>query len=344
MSNIDTQHTFNPNATGVNNGNFFGFPYSLEEATVVIYPVKWDVTTSYGGGASKGPDAILAASPQLDFYDWDYPLAWENRIGTAKACEAISVSNAPMRSLAEGVIAHLEEGGDIADVQDDIYTINLASRDMVEEVKKDTRELLNSGKKVILLGGDHSTPLGYMQALAENGEKFSILHIDAHADLRDAYEGFEYSHASIMFNALKIKQVDRLVQVAIRDTCPDEIELVESSNGRVKQFPYPIIASRTFDGQTWNDICRDIIESLGERVYVSFDIDGLDPSLCPGTGTPVAGGLSFYQATYLLLMLKKSGKKIIGADLNEVCPSSSENEWDANVGARLLYKLCSLIS
>ena len=240
MSNIDTQHTFNPNATGVNNGNFFGFPYSLEEATVVIYPVKWDVTTSYGGGASKGPDAILAASPQLDFYDWDYPLAWENRIGTAKACEAISVSNAPMRSLAEGVIAHLEEGGDIADVQDDIYTINLASRDMVEEVKKDTRELLNSGKKVILLGGDHSTPLGYMQALAENGEEFSILHIDAHADLRDAYEGFEYSHASIMFNALKIKQVDHLVQVAIRDTCPDEIELVESSNGRVKQFPYPI--------------------------------------------------------------------------------------------------------
>jgi agmatinase len=183
-----------------------------------------------------------------------------------------------------------------------------------------------------------------MQTLAERGEKFSILHIDAHADLRDAYEGFEYSHASIMFNALKIPQVERLVQVAIRDTCPDEIELIEKSDGRVKQFPYPVIAGRVFGGQTWEEICRDIIESLGERVYVSFDIDGLDPSLCPGTGTPVAGGLTFYQATYLLLMLKKSGREIIGADLNEVCPSSDDNEWDANVGARLLYKLCSLIS
>ena len=344
MSNKETHNNFNPNDTGVNNGNFFGFPYSLQQADVVVYPVEWDVTTSYGGGASRGPKAILDASPQLDFYDWDYPHAWENKIGTAYANEAISSANAPMRKLAESVISHLENGGDKTAVIKDIETINKASREMVERVKKDTRALLEDGKKVVLLGGDHSTPLGYMQSLAESGEKFSILHIDAHADLRDAYEGFEYSHASIMFNALKIPQVERLVQVAIRDTCPDEIELVKKSGGRVRQFPYPLLAAREFCGEKWHDICHYIIEALGERVYVSFDIDGLDPSLCPGTGTPVAGGLTFYQATYLLLMLKNSGREIIGADLHEVCPSSEENEWDANVGARMLYKLCSLIS
>ena len=279
----------------------------------------------------------------MDFFDWDYPLAWENKIGTSQPNQAISVLNAPSREKAERIISALEND-ETADYLD-AYTksVNSASQTMVLEVKKDTKALLEQGKKVILLGGDHSTPLGYIQALAERNASFSILHIDAHADLRCAYEGFEYSHASIMYNAVKIPQVHSLVQVAIRDISPAEKALAESSNGRIVQFDDYTNSRRLFSGDTWKTICSEIISSLAEKVYVSFDIDGLDPSLCPGTGTPVAGGLSFGQASFLLAELSRSGKTIIGADLNEVCPSSEENEWDANVGARILYKLCSLV-
>ncbi|MDD4820889.1 MAG: agmatinase family protein [Flavobacteriales bacterium] len=343
MSNKKDTITFDPGATGVNNGNFFGFPYSLEDSSTVVYPVEWDATTSYGGGASRAPKAVLDASPQLDFFDWDYPNAWENKIGTAKANQAISVLNTPSRAKAKKIISALETGQEADYLSDYTRSVNVASQTMVDEVRKDTSVLLSKGKKVVLLGGDHSTPLGYIQALAQQNDAFSVLHIDAHADLRCAYEGFEYSHASIMYNTLKIPQVKTLVQVAIRDISPAEKSLSENSGGRVIQYDDYTNSRRLFSGDTWKNICGDIISSLGEKVYVSFDIDGLDPSLCPGTGTPVAGGLSFQQSSFLLSELHKSGKTIIGADLNEVCPSDNDDEWDANVGARILYKLCSLV-
>jgi len=178
-----------------------------------------------------------------------------------------------------------------------------------------------------------------MQALAEKHTSFGILHIDAHADLREAYEGFEFSHASIMFNALKIPQIKQLVQVGIRDYCEAELQLIQSDQ-RITTYFDRDLKYQQFEGKAWSVICNQIINKLPEKVYLSFDIDGLDPKLCPHTGTPVPGGLEFEQALYLVEKLVNSDRKIIGFDLNEVAPGN--DEWDANVGARLLYRLSNM--
>lgn len=202
---------------------------------------------------------------------------------------------------------------------------------------------MNEGKIVGLVGGDHSTPLGYMKAIGERHGSFGILHIDAHADLREAYEGFTYSHASIMFNALKeIPSLTRLTQVGIRDYCDAEAGMIKSDS-RIKTFFDADLATERFGGTSWKELCSRIISTLPDKVYVSFDIDGLSPDNCPSTGTPVPGGLSFNEAVFLLSELSNSGKTIVGFDLNEVAPNpdNEDDQWDANVGARVLYKLCN---
>jgi agmatinase len=202
---------------------------------------------------------------------------------------------------------------------------------------------MNKGKLVALLGGDHSTPFGMLQALAEKYPAFAILQIDAHADLRPAFEGFTYSHASIMYNALTIPQVSKIVQVGIRDFCQQEAELIQNSNGRIKTFFDRDLKQARYSGKNWAQQVQEIIAELPNEIYISFDIDGLDPKLCPNTGTPVAGGFEFEEITYLIQEISKSGKKIIAVDLNEVSPGVND-EWDANVGARMLYRICNLMA
>jgi agmatinase len=224
-------------------------------------------------------------------------------------------------------------------------------------VAKETEKVLNEGKFPIILGGDHASPFGAIQVLAQKYKNFGILHIDAHADLRKAYEGFEYSHASIFNNVVhKIPGVQKLVQVGIRDFSEEEY-LLTQTNAKIKtHFDFEIQA-KLENGESWKKLCKEIADALPENVYVSFDIDGLNPALCPNTGTPVPGGLSFSQAQGLLVELVAQGKKIVGADLCEVAPKlnaekeqSSQNseisvdaQWDANVGARVLYSLCAVL-
>jgi agmatinase len=182
-----------------------------------------------------------------------------------------------------------------------------------------------------------------MQALAEKFGEFAVLQIDAHADLRIAYEGFEYSHASIMYNALKLKEVQKLVQVGIRDYCEEELNIIENSKGRVKTFFDRDIKYAQYNGDSWDRIVNRIVNELPNQIYLSFDIDGLDPKLCPNTGTPVAGGFETEQVLFLLEKIVRSGRKIIAFDLNEVSPGVG-NDWDANVAARLLYRICNLVA
>ena len=188
------------------------------------------------------------------------------------------------------------------------------------------------------MGGDHSTPLGLIRALAKKHQDFGILHIDAHCDLRDAYEGFTYSHASIMHNALKLSEVSKLTQVGIRDYSIDERATVEQSNGRIQTFFDADLKDREYRGESWHATTEAIVKTLPQNVHVSFDIDGLDPALCPHTGTPVPGGLQYNKATYLLHAVAESGRKIIGFDVNEVAPGT-DSEFDANVGMRILWEL-----
>ncbi len=332
---------FNPNDIGIANGNYFGLPYTPEESELILYSVPWDVTTSYGGGASHGPQAMLSASLQVDLFDFDVPDAWSAAIGTIPFDDDLYTTSSKNRDIAEAMISYLEQGGDPEGRKflQHLETVNEACQEMVDSVAKETGEWLDKGKIIGLVGGDHSTPLGLIRALADHHESFGILHIDAHADLREAYEGFTYSHASIMYNALKLQQVQKLVQVGIRDLCQDEFNLAQADS-RVVMFNDYDLKAEAFNGKLWHQQCEAIVAQLPQKVYISFDIDGLQPELCPNTGTPVVGGLSFNQAHYLLRMVVKSGKQIIGFDLNEVSPA--DNDWDANVGARVLYKLCLL--
>jgi agmatinase len=338
LSKHDKILQFNPNNPAQEDSNLFGLPFNAEESDIVILPVPWEVTVSYQAGTAKGPTAIFEASAQVDLLDSDIPDAWKAGIHLLPQSEELSESSLELRDQAIKHIESLHQGvEDRRDAEESLARINQACAEMVEYVQQETRYWLLKNKIVGLLGGDHSTPLGFIKSLTEFHDSFGILQIDAHCDLRRSYEGFTYSHASIMYNALKEKQVEKLVQVGIRDYCSEEMEYIQSSKGRVLCYFDEQLSAAHFSGKTWDKQCEEIIAQLPQKVYVSFDIDGLNPSLCPNTGTPVPGGLEYSQAIYLLRKLAKSGKTIIGFDLNEVAPGA--DEWDANVGARLLFKL-----
>jgi len=333
---------FDPNGVGDVSGGLFGLPFTVEEAEVVIIPTPWEVTVSYRAGTAKGPEAVKEASPQLDLFDPNIKEAWKLGIAMEEISEDWAALSTELRLKAEAYINWLEEGSpkeSQGPFESLAAEVTRHGEELLQWLKHKALTYLEQGKLVGVLGGDHSTPLGLMHALAEKHEEFGILQVDAHADLRDAYEGFTYSHASIMFNALKLPQVKKLVQVGIRDLAQSEAELAEQSNGRVTIFYDAVLKENMYAGDSWKKECKKIIAQLPQKVYISFDIDGLDPKLCPGTGTPVPGGLEFEQAVYLIKQLVKSGREIIGFDLCEVAPG--ESEWNGNVGARMLMKLCN---
>jgi agmatinase len=336
---------FDPSQPGLADESIFGLPFSAEQSEIIIIPVPWEVTVSYGAGASDGPSAILEASFQVDLHHQEYPELWKLGIHLDLDAQTEDWANqsSEYKSLAQPIIRALESGEVIAEnpkLQSDLDKINLVCANLNENVKNKTLHWLNQGKKVALLGGDHSTPLGYYQALATKNEEFGILHLDAHMDLRIAYEGFTYSHASIMYNALQIPEISKIVQIGIRDFCEQEAET--ALNNRVLVHTDMDMKAETFVGITWEQHCEKIINSLPQKVCVSFDIDGLYSWYCPNTGTPVPGGFSFEQATYLLSKLANSNKEIIGFDLVEVAPG--DDDWDGNVGARMLFHMCGMLA
>lgn len=345
MTKKEKINSFDPNSVGNLNNNIFGLPFTTEESEVVLIPVPWEVTVSYGSGTANGPKAIFEASFQVDLYDANIKDAWKMGIAMDKIPANIKTQSNRLRKKTEAYISLLEQGKNPESnkkMKAIVAEVDKAARELNAHVKKTTSNFLSKNKTVGLIGGDHSTPLGFMQALSEQHSSFGILQIDAHADLRKAYEGFEFSHASIMYNALKINAVSKLVQVGIRDYCEEEVDVIKNNPARIVTYFDRDIKRRMFEGETWKKICDEIINLLPDNVYLSFDIDGLDPKLCPNTGTPVAGGFEMEQALYLIERVVKSGKTIIGFDLNEVSPG--KDEWDANVGARLLYRMALLVA
>jgi agmatinase len=336
---------FNPNDIAVPNGNIFGFPVSESEADIVIIPVPWDATASYGKGTSDGPQAILNASLQLDFYHPKLKDAYKTKVFMTAISEEWKEINDSLCEKCLEYIDFLETGG-ILDQNDYfqgvVREINEAHLALKNNLKERIQSFHAQGKMVAILGGEHSTPLALIEALNKKYDNFGILQIDAHADLRVAYESFEQSHASIMYNVLKsCDRMTKLVQVGIRDIAPSEVELIKNSNGRVKTFFDWDIKEQQMEGRLWKEQVEQIIQELPQKVYISFDIDGLNPSLCPNTGTPVVGGFELSEINYLFFKLLEAGKEIIGFDLNEVSPSE-DNEWDANVGARALWNMVVL--
>lgn len=324
----------------------FGIPLSEAESRVILLPVPWEVTTSYGSGASWGPALIRQASEQIDLFDLELGKAYEQGYHMLPHPKEIKDLNDKTKIKAQKLIELVtEQSSDKAQMDKLRQEVNDASAYLNSWVYQQSKRILDQGKLLGLVGGDHSSPYGAIQAVSEQqSADFGVLHIDAHSDTRKAYHGFTHSHASIMYNVMSAPwKPKKLVQLGIRDFCEEEYDFVKSRND-IKTFFDLDVKRRMLGGEPWARIVQDVVKELPEKVYISFDIDGLDPAFCPHTGTPVAGGLSSDQIYFLFNEIAKSGKRIVGFDLNEVSTGGVDpedaDEWDGNVGARILFKLC----
>lgn len=338
-----TIENFNPNDPATSGNNIFGLPFNNDNAALIIIPVPWEATVSYRTGTVQGPEKILQASMQVDLFDLDYKDQWKKGISLLSIDKEIEKLSFQTRVKVEEILDNLYEGEEIDETT--LNDVNKASQYLNQWVENTCTEYINKGKKIALIGGDHSTPLGIIKALSKKYENFGILQIDAHADLRKAYEGFTYSHASIMYNVLEeIPRVEKLIQVGIRDYCDEEYDYIQQNPTRVKTFFDQNIKEDQFNGKNWNNITTDIIAELPDNIYVSFDIDGLRPHLCPNTGTPVPGGFELEEVFYLFKKIQEAGKNIIGFDLNETAnDGSDEDTIDTITAARIIYKLSNIV-
>ncbi len=275
--------------------NFGGLPlkYSnYNNSNIVILPVPFDKTSTWLKGSAKGPGAIINASANMELYDIETGSeVYKRGIHTAKELNAA------------------------------------ASRDMVEKVTKKTAKLINDEKFVVVIGGEHTVSLGSIKAHSEHYKNISILHLDAHSDMRDSYEGNKYSHASVMARAKEI--TPGIVSAGIRSMDSSELKNIDQ-----KKIFY---ASDIRNSKDW---VRRVVKKLSENVYISIDLDVLDPSIMPSTGTPEPGGLGWYEVMDLLKNVAKN-KNIVGFDIVELCPAKGNAAPDF-LAAKLIYTLLSL--
>ena len=322
--------TFDPDAPAEGDG-LFGLPYTPEQAAVVVIPVPFEATASYRRGTKDAPTAILEASRQVDLHDIETGDPWTAGL----AMEPVDPRVVAWEDAAsEDSVVVIANGGRDPGDPERCARVDAIMRQLNDHVEARTRHWLEQGRIPAILGGDHSVPLGAIKAASERFPGLGVLHVDAHADLRVAYEGFEFSHASILYNVSRLPGVAAIAQVGIRDFGRAEREYSESST-KIETWFQANVAWQLAGGASWRKLCEDIVRPLPKDLWITFDIDGLNPDLCPETGTPVPGGLTWEQALVLLRTVGESGRRIVGFDLNEV----GNAEWDAIVGARLLYKL-----
>jgi agmatinase len=334
---------FDPDAAARPGSGIFGLSDDPSTAHVHVIPVPFDATTSYRKGAARGPEAILRASRQVELFDPLLGKPYRRGICMLEANPRIAALNEEASAKADRIIAL---GGDIGEdraLARDLARVNAIGAELNAIVRSATKAVLDAGKLPAIVGGDHSAPFGAMQAASERYPGLGVLHFDAHADLREAFEGFEWSHASIMHNVVsRLEAVSILAQVGIRDLGEREHERILGSKGRIRTLFDTEWARARLEGFNLRELVRKRLEPLPEHVYVSFDVDGLEPTLCPNTGTPVPGGLSWHEAMLWIEELARSGRRVVAIDLNEVNPGAGDPEvdsWDAIVGARLLYRL-----
>jgi agmatinase len=274
---------------------------AFERARVVIVPVPFDGTTCYRPGTREGPQAIIDASRNLELYDAELRRSpYEVGIHTLRAVDILA-GNAPA---------------------------------MVDRTELVTSHLLDAGKFVVTLGGDHLTSIGVVRAFAKRHPNMSVLQIDAHADLRESYEGSPLSSATIMRRVLDV--CPRTAQVGIRSLSAPEAKLVEERN--LPMWLASDIHAQTRTGA--RDWITAVVDTLADEVYVTIDIDAFDPSLVPGTGTPEPGGLGWYDVIDLLTAAT-AAKKVIGFDVVELSPLIDDHVSPV-VAAKLVYKLIGL--
>lgn len=271
---------------------------SFDAARVLIFPVAYEGTVSYGSGTGDGARAIVEASRNMELYDEE--------------------TDAEVYKIG---IHTLEE-----------FTARETPAEMSNALYEETKRLLKADKFLCMLGGEHSISAPVIRAHAERFHNISILQIDAHADLRDEYDGTIHSHASIMARAVKDQRIPA-VQVGIRSISADEARSLDSG------IPTKIFWAKDIVGRTdWID---DAVNSLTDNVYLTIDIDGLDPSLVPTTGTPEPGGLGWYEVLTLIRKLAEK-RRVVGMDLVELA-FDENNSAPAFLSAKLVYKTLAYI-
>ena len=305
-----------------------------------ILPMPFDATASYRRGAARGPLAIFLASKQVELLDIDIGSPIKAGIYFHEEPPNISQLNKRSSCLVDK-IRKLSNKNHITKYINELQKYTQKNNEFTH---KWSNSILKKQQVPIILGGDHSTPLGSIIACSERYSNMGILQIDAHADLRNTYEGFIDSHASIMYNILTKTKINNIVQVGIRDYCEEEALCIEKNHIKVKTFFDSDLRRARLSGNVIN-FFKQVLALLPNTIYLTVDIDGLDPSLCPNTGTPVPGGFRFDEFVTLLEILTSMDKKIIGMDLVEVAIPHNlpQHQWgeamDANIGARVLYKM-----
>ena len=272
---------------------------TLENARIAIVQAPYEHTVSYGTGTGKGPQAILTASHFVEFWDEEFgrELCFDHGIATL---EAIDFAGAADR----------------------------AALDLIEQ---QVRALLEMDKFVVTLGGEHTIAAATVKPHLERYPDLTVLQIDAHSDLRDSYEGSPWSHASVMARVLEYLPPKQLVQAGIRAQCREEYERIEQ-DGIQTFFGWEI--RQGVYGQSWKE---RVLDACGEHVYISFDIDGLDPSIMPATGTAEPGGLLWDETVELMKMIGKH-RRIVGFDLVELAPMPDQ-QWPDFLAAKLVSKI-----
>ena len=318
---------FDPNSAGNPNNNIFGLPFSEEEARLVILPVPWEVTVSFGSGTARSAEQIMKASLQVDLFDPNYPTGWQEGFFMKDVDRKVLLKSDYLRKEAELYIDYISNGDAVENNQfmsKALKEVNEGGYFLNTWVYQQTKSLLEKNKLVALLGGDHSTPLGFMKAIGEKYGEFGILQIDAHCDLREGYEGFVYSHASIMYNALReVETLQKLVQVGIRTFTADQRE-------QVRKFGVESIEMC--------NLTANLQLEFDSPVYISFDVDALDPAFAPGVSHREPGGLSTRQAIDLIQRLKG---KVVGADIVEFNPRMDPLHITGTVCAKIFKEIAA---
>jgi len=243
--------------------------------------------------------------------------------GTSKGPKAI------IKASEQVELYDKEIGKNVSDIG--IYTLGEVKaeetpEEMVEIVYGAVKKELAAGKFVVMLGGEHSVSSGAIRAFKEKFSNLSVLQIDAHSDLRDEYEGSKFNHACIMRRVFDMKIP--FVQVGIRSFCDEEADFIKRNNLKI------FYADEIHDNDKWID---EAVSRLSENVFITIDLDGLDPSIMPATGTPEPGGLDWYTSLKLLKKIAKT-KNIVGFDVVELAPIDNLHFPDF-IAAKLTYKL-----
>ncbi len=316
---------------------FFGQTSSLPQAQLQGLLVPWEPTVSYGSGTSLAPLKILKASHQLDTFHEHYGSLNEDAFKITDFTDLVHDLQKRTLPLARGVVQALEQGAALADlgIQSKLKVIRKQSEMLIQYIQNWTEEVLNADQIPFLIGGDHSCPLGLWNAVFKKHPHAGLLHIDAHLDMRESYEGFKFSHASVMYNFKKEFPESQSLHLFMRDFSEEEVQ--RSQNLNLNIFTDRQIQNKKAK-MSWRDICREWLEMLPPKIHITLDIDGMDPQLAPGTGTPVPGGMKFQELKILLEEIVATKHQIVSFDLVEVS-GRHQGDFDFNVGARALFEL-----